>query len=271
MHKELERGWRLLNEEKMEEALQVITDFEKLEDITLEDKHYYRNLKGNALLQMGKFQESLGIAEQDYQESKSQNNLLFLIDSIFSKFLILFLLGGSWWAKLTELREEVVSCEKLLKSVSEEPPSEVEMREGFLYYMKGYFFFWGGNLDKAIEYHKKSLVIFKNYDNTLGSIRDNLHMLGVYYADKGELDLALDFHKKSLDLFKRSTIITNLQRGVAYNSIGNIYFQKSDLDQAIEYFEKSRKIIEQNTDHSSIIWSGDSYDSLIKAFLYTGF
>jgi len=270
MHKELGRGFRLLDEEKTEEASQVITDFEKLEDITLADRHYYRILKTMTFLNMGKFQESLRIIEQDYQESKSQNNLLFFIDSIFLKFIILFLLGGNWWAKLGEIREEVVSCEKLFKSVSEEPPSEVEMREGSLYYMKGYFFYWEGNLDKAIENHKKSLAIFKNYDILLGFIRDNLHMLGVFYGDKGELDLALDFHKKSLDLFKRSTIITKLQKGVTYNSIGNIYFQKSDLDQAIEYFEKSRKIMEQNTDYSSILWSGNSYDSLIKVFLSKG-
>ena len=45
MHKELERVLKLLNDGKEEEASHVINNFEKLKDITLEDKHYYRFLK----------------------------------------------------------------------------------------------------------------------------------------------------------------------------------------------------------------------------------
>ncbi|MFW9940742.1 MAG: tetratricopeptide repeat protein [Candidatus Thorarchaeota archaeon] len=269
MHKELERGWNLYIEGKIEEALQVLTDFEKLEEITLEDKHNYRLFKCNIFSSMGKFQESLQIAEQDYQESKSQNKLLFLIDSIFEKWFTLFMLGGEAWMALSgEIREDVVLSGKLLKSFTQEPPIEVRLRKGLLFFMKGYYFYWEGKLDKAIEYHKRSLAILENYDITATMIPFNLHILGVSYADIGELDLALDSHKKSLDLYKGSMIYTNSAKGVTYNSIGNIYFQKGALDQAIRYFEKSLKIMEQNTDHNSIWWSGNSYDCLIKVFLY---
>ncbi|MCK4383707.1 MAG: hypothetical protein KAW66_10465, partial [Candidatus Lokiarchaeota archaeon] len=93
MHKELKRVLDLFNEGKLEEALQIITNFGKLEDINQEDKHYYRYLNMTIFLHMGRFQECLKIAEEDYQESRNQNKPLFLIDSIWLKWIILFMLG----------------------------------------------------------------------------------------------------------------------------------------------------------------------------------
>ncbi|MHA2087425.1 MAG: tetratricopeptide repeat protein, partial [Promethearchaeota archaeon] len=271
MHKELERGLKLYNEGKYEEVMQVISNFEKLEEATLEDKHYCRVLKWQLFESMGNLQECLRIAEQDYQENKSQNRHLFLIDSIMAKFFTLFMIGGSDSPinPNSKVRGDVLLSERLLKSITQEHSIQVKLRKGLLFFMKGYFFYWEQNFDKALEQHKKSLAILVNYDVIASAlIPTNLHMLGLSYAAKGELDLALDFHKKSLDLFKGSTIVVDMARGVTYNSIGDIYFQKGVLDQAIRSFEKSLKLMEQHTYPNSIWWSGYSYDSLIKVFLF---
>ncbi|MFX1529665.1 MAG: tetratricopeptide repeat protein [Promethearchaeota archaeon] len=268
MHPELERVLKLLNDGKEEEASHIINNFEKLEDITLKDKHYCRFLKWQLFFNLGKLQESLRIAEQDYQENKSQNRHLFLIDSIVCKFFTLLLLG-KYNDLDSEVRKDVLLSEKLLKSITQEPSIEVNLRKGSLAAMKGYFFYWEQNFDKAIEKHKKSLSILENYDIVAsGMIPNNLHILGLCYGAKGELDLALESHKKSLDLYKGSTKGVDLARGVIYNSIGDIYFQKGVLDQAIRSFETSLKQMEQHTYRNSIWWSGYSYDSLIKVFLY---
>jgi tetratricopeptide (TPR) repeat protein len=267
MHKELERGFKLVNEGKLEEALQVIIDFEKSKELTPEDKHYFRTIKGWIIFQMGKLPESLIIAEQDYQESKTQNKILFLIDSICLRFFILFMIGGN--IKAGEAREDVLSSERLLKSITQEPSIEINLRKGFIIYMKGYYSYWEGSLDKAIKQFKKSLAIFENYElHSSVYTPSNLHILGMAYEAKGELDLALDSHKKSLDLYKASTITTNITKGITYSSIGNIYFQKGDLDQAIGYYEKNLKIMDQNTLWPAIFWVGASYDRLIKVLIY---
>ncbi|MHA2326334.1 MAG: tetratricopeptide repeat protein, partial [Promethearchaeota archaeon] len=274
IHPELERVWKIYNEGKVEEALQLLIDFEKLGDLTLEDKHYYRFLIGLIFLQMGRFQECLKIAEQDYHENKNQNKHLFLIDSILVKFSSLQSIGGPDSPMRVDnpnskIWEDVSLGEKLLESITQEHPDEFKLRKGFLFIMKGFFFYWRGNLDRAIELFKKSLAISENYD-VFGfeSKRFSLYLLGFFYGLKGELDLALDLHKKSLDLFKGSTRQINMTKGVTYNSIGQIYFQKGVLDQAISSFEKSLKLMEQNPDRNSIFWSGKSYDSLIKVLLY---
>ena len=190
MHKELKRVLDLFNEGKLEDALQLITNFEKLKDINQEDKHYYRYLNMSIFLHMGRFQECLKIVEEDYQESRTQNKPLFLIDSIWSKWIILFILG-----RFTEVWENILSIEKLLKSVSQEPPFEVRLREGFYYFIKGYWFYWEKKYDKAIEHHKKCLVIFNKYDLALGMALYTLSALGLSYREKGELNLALESFK----------------------------------------------------------------------------
>ncbi|MHA2036252.1 MAG: tetratricopeptide repeat protein [Promethearchaeota archaeon] len=271
IHPELERVWNLFNEGKLEEALQLLIEFEKLGDLNPEDKHYDRFLKSLLFFRMARFQESLKIAEQDYQESKNQQKHLFLIDSILSKFFTLFFLKdrGSPSVKNSEIRKDVEESTKLLKSVTQDPSNEVELREGFLFLMRGFMFYWENKLDQAIKLFKKSLAISEKYDTFGFDLnRSNLYVLGVSYAQKGELDLALDYLKESLDLYKGSTPIINNVKGVSYNNIGNIYFQKRNPDQAIRYFEKSLKIMEQNTDPPSISWSGRSYDCMITVFLH---
>jgi len=259
----LERVMNLLNDKKVEEAFQLITNFEKLRDSSPEDKHYSRLIKGLFLQNMGMFQEGFRIADQDYQESKSQNKPLFLIDSIFLKWSILLLLG-----RQSEAWEDVVLCEKLLKSAIQEPSFEVKMREGFILYMKGWFFSAEQKFDKAIEHHKKSLSIFENSELTLIFLPNNLNALGTSYAAKGELDLALEVHKKSLDLSIGNMMLTNVINGVTYHDIGAIFFQKGALEKAIEYFEKSLKIWEQLPLAVANTNVGLDYDNLIQVYLY---
>lgn len=293
MHNKLEQGWNLFNEGKLEESLQILTIFENLEDLNPEDKHYYRFLKGFIYCYMGRYQESLEIADQDYLESKSQNKVLFLIDSLYLKRSVvgwrrLYAAKGnldlllespeieedlvSSGKLLISLTKEIVSYEPLLKSLTEEPPLEVDLREGLLNFINGYTLFGEQKFDKAIEHHKRSLEIFENHDLTLSSVMVplTLNVLGHTYSLKGELDIALESHKRSLDLFRGNSIITIQAIGATYTNMGEIYFQKGDLDQAIENYEKSLKIVEYNSPYLLVAWVVRNYDCLIKVFLYKG-
>jgi tetratricopeptide (TPR) repeat protein len=262
MHKELERGWSLFHEGKIEEVLQLLLNFEKLEDLTPKDKHYYRFLKGVILINMGRFQESLKIADHDYQENKNQNKSLFLIDSIFIKWASLYLSVN------LEVWQDVVFCEQLLKSEIKEPSSEIELRKGFFYFMKGYLLKEEEDFDKVIELHKKSLIIAEKYDIAFFMLPMIFNLLGQTYTNKGELDLGLEYHKKCLDFPKGSNLINDMVNGSTINHIGEIYFQKGVLDQAIEYYKKSLKIFEQFTLAVAVNWVAINYYSMIRAFLY---
>ena len=105
---------------------------------------------------MGRFQECLKIAEKDYQESRKQNKPLFLIDSILLKWATKYITGS-----FAEVWEDVMSCEKLLKSIKKEPSSEIELRKGFFYFMKGYLLKEEEDFDNVIMLHKKKSANFK--------------------------------------------------------------------------------------------------------------
>ena len=132
--------------------------------------------------------------------------------------------------KAPKLWEDVVSCEKLLKSASQEPPYEVKLREGFLLFMKGYFHYWEQNYDKAIKHHKKSLVIIKKYELVLSIVPHNLNIIGGSYTAKGELDLALKYNKESLALFKGSSLLATLGKSGLYQNMGDPEYRTYQLD-----------------------------------------
>ncbi|MHA1986554.1 MAG: tetratricopeptide repeat protein [Promethearchaeota archaeon] len=268
IHEELERGMFLHNEGKIEEAIQIISNFERLENVSLEDNHYFRFLKANILSSKGNFQESLKIIEEDYQEQKEQKNLLFLIDSIVVKWGALLMLYGQKGAQ--EVREDVIFCEKLLKSVVEEPEVEVKLRKGFILYLKGYFFLWEQKFDKSIEHLKKSQDIFEDYETGLYILSINSHGLALSYGVIGELDFALKYEKKSLNLTKGSSFMAKYMKGVIYNNIGTIYFQMGDIDRAIKYYKKSLIDLVLPPNIQTISLVGNNFEGLISALLYKG-
>jgi len=263
MHEELRKGYDLLNNGKVEEALELINNFENQEHLESEDKHWYEMLKITLLLFIGKLPESLKIAEQGYQESMSHKNPLFTIDYFILKWGNFFLFG-----RAPELCNDVLSCEKLLKTVEREPPSEVKLREAFILYMKGFHLWWEGKFDEALENEKKCIELYENYDTFAYMLFFVFFVTGMIYTAKGEIDLALESHKKSLALSRGGYMFTNMINASSYQNIGEIYFQKGELDYAIEYYEKGLKIWEQFTYPMAFTFVGITYNSLIKAFLY---
>ncbi|MFW9825447.1 MAG: tetratricopeptide repeat protein, partial [Candidatus Thorarchaeota archaeon] len=250
------------NEGKFEEALQLATKFESLKDRTIDDIHYCRYLKAYILLYMGKLQESLKIAEQDYEENRKHRRSLFLIDSIFVKWSNLFFL-----ARVGETWDDVVLCETLLKSISQISPSEIELREGYYNHMRGGFYLWEQNLDKAMEYHKRALDIFEKYDSINSMIPCILAVLGTIYTFKGELETALKYHMQSIKYYQTqfsNSIVGKWYTAISYDNLGYIYYQQGKLGMALEYHEKSLKMWEQL---NSPIYVSGVYNRLINTLL----
>ncbi|MFW9878046.1 MAG: hypothetical protein ACFFG0_33615 [Candidatus Thorarchaeota archaeon] len=65
MPEEIRKGFRLIYEGKEEEAWHIIANWKKTECVKPEEKHWYNIFKSQLLYYMGKFQESLKIAEKE--------------------------------------------------------------------------------------------------------------------------------------------------------------------------------------------------------------
>ena len=59
-----------------------------------------------------------------------------------------------------------------------------------------------GELDRALEYHQKSLAIAKQLGNK-EVMANQYGNLGVVYQTRGELDQAIEYWEKSLALFQQ--------------------------------------------------------------------
>jgi signal transduction histidine kinase/DNA-binding response OmpR family regulator len=95
------------------------------------------------------------------------------------------------------------------------------------------------DLNKAIEYAKKSAEISENINYTTQQIK-GLHQLGKLYSFKKDYDQALTFHQKAL---KIATEYSN-PKAIAYSYInmGNVYSETSNEKLAKENFFNAIKI-----------------------------
>ena len=97
-----------------------------------------------------------------------------------------------------------------------------------------------GELDKALEYHNKSLTIKLNtHGENHPHVAISYNNMANLCSDKGELDKALEYHNKSLSI--RLNTLGENHPGVAnsYNNMANVYSDKGELDKALEYHSKS--------------------------------
>ena len=98
-----------------------------------------------------------------------------------------------------------------------------------------------GDLDGALDHHRRSLAIHERIGHLLGQA-DTLGNIGLVLQTRGALDGALEHHRKSLDIHER---IGRLE-GQA-NQLGNIGLvlrTRGDLDGALEHHRKSLAIHE---------------------------
>ena len=102
----------------------------------------------------------------------------------------------------------------------------------------------GGDwLDRALEYHKKSLSIRVNClgENHPG-VADSYHNIADVYSDQGELNKALNYYNKSLSIRLNCFGEDHPDFADSYNNIGNLYKDKCEFDKALNLFNKSLRI-----------------------------
>ncbi|MFC1852819.1 tetratricopeptide repeat protein [candidate division CSSED10-310 bacterium] len=117
------------------------------------------------------------------------------------------------------------------------------------FYRFGVVHYTRGNLDRALEFHQKSLAICEEIGDRQGIGTASNNIGNVYHA-RGNLDRALVFHQKSLTIGKE--IDDRQDIGKTLCNIGRVYHARGNLDQAIEFFQKSLAIFEEIGDRRNI-------------------
>jgi tetratricopeptide (TPR) repeat protein len=117
--------------------------------------------------------------------------------------------------------------------------------EGAAYNVAGIGYWVNGELDKAMEYHLKSLKIREDIGDKNG-IAQSLSNIGMLC--NGEQ--ALEYYNKSLRI--TDEIGDERGSGATAQKIGIIYWNKGEYDKALSYYEKSLKVAKKFDDRKVI-------------------
>ncbi|MFX1478822.1 MAG: tetratricopeptide repeat protein [Promethearchaeota archaeon] len=250
----------LVNEGKNKEIKEFFAKIEKRDDISLETKLRLKIYKCMLFRGSYRLKEALSLSEEVYKESKELDKPLLLIDSIFNKFMILFILGqrkGLW--------KYFIEGETFLKAGSKEFSSEINARRALLNYMRGHLYRNEGKLDPALQCFKESLAVLEkinpHYNPAFYEVPGMMMLIGMVYQSKGEFELALKYYKRCINYPKPPNKGLD---AICLNGIGMICYQQGDMNKAIEYSERSLKVLEKVLSYN---YTGSVFTSLIYYFL----
>ncbi len=99
-----------------------------------------------------------------------------------------------------------------------------------------------GDLDKALEYYKKSLKIKQNFDDKPG-IASTLSGIGLVYLDKGELTRAKEYLEEAMQILENYDKPTSLSHIIL--NLGLINLRLGKYEEAMTYYKKGLALAEK--------------------------
>ncbi len=278
-HKELIQAERLIEEGKIEKALQLVNDFGKQKDLSHHERIYYYTLKSRLAIYFWDRDENAKYAEKAYHESQNLENSLLLLDVYLQMSQSLI-----WNLKTKEAYDFIKKCEDLLEKLPQNLSTKLTKRKAYLLWEKGhYYYYQKGELEKAKEYAEQSLALRQELDLKAGivlsllqlgsfswllgdlnhaleyiesckKLASNLNLLallyhcyfhfGIIFSLKGELDRSLSYNERVLAFAEKQNDFS--LRFFTHNNIGTIYQEKGDYTRAFEHYEKSKIIAEEH-------------------------
>ncbi len=120
-----------------------------------------------------------------------------------------------------------------------------------------------GDYDKASEYFKDSLIVYKEECETSGvaMVYDNL---GDLYGEMEEYDRSIDYYQKSGDIYGDEK--NQYQKVISLMNRGVIYSLKKEWEKAANLYEQSKELAEKHRLPNMEAWS---LFNLGEAYIYT--
>ena len=232
MPEELVRVEKLINQANLEEALEIIENFEKKETLTHEDQLATLLLKGRIYSYNDQYRDAVKIGEIAYKMSQKLGRLLESIDALVLR---------SYIGDIDKALELILEAEKLLNSLTGKSTSDLSIQSANILSRKSWLYFYKMDLNTSLESNRQCLSLLKKRGNRF-EIASNFLIGGYIYWNLLELDAAFNYAMKSLDIMEE----LNFHRGIANSStlVSNIYLAKGDFNQALIFCKKSFSIKE---------------------------
>jgi len=275
---ELTRVRQLIDIAKLDDANQVITQFEEEGGHTFIDIIVCNLLKCELFSTRGLHEEVVKLAEQTYKES-----LGLKINSLSVDLLLTLALSLLCLYQTEKAHSITKQGEKLLKTLIEGQTGEYKQRKARIAFLKGWIYEQKLDANKALEQFELSLslreelgvkeeigmalygiahvYIFRksDYERALKSLKRCLILAeesegkfapgGPYfymaqiYGFKGDLDRSIMYAEQSLQIFR--DVNDKYMMARILNSLGESYTIKGELDQSIRFYEQSLELFRE--------------------------
>ena len=234
---ELLRAEKLIDDAKVNEAHELLNNFEKKESLTLHDKVASHLLRANLLFQQGRYEESLTLAEQSYNESLGLEKNILSVDCFINMAESLF-----WLRKLDRIFDVIIQGEELLKNLTQVLSSKRMKREAYLAYLKGLFYFYTGKIDLSLKCVKRSLDLaektdFKRLHATV------LWALAFSAKNSSDMDLSFSYIEKGVTIAKESKNKATI--ALCLMILGQNYHFIGDWERGLKIFKECLSIFEE--------------------------
>ncbi len=247
---ELTLAEKLIDDAKVNEAHELLDNFERKEGLTIHDKVSSHLLRADLLYQQGRYEESLSLAEQTYKESLGLGKNLQSVDCFIHMAKSLRSLR-----KPDKSLDVIIQGEELLKNLPQVLSSEGMKREAFIAFLKGYYYEDIGKIDLNLNYLRQSLELGEKTDFkrlnalTLRALAWNTAMF------KGDMDLAFAYIKKGVAIAKESKNKFTIAQCLL--NLANIYYFLGDWEKSLKISKECLSIYEEldNKERTSVVFN----------------
>ncbi|MFW9822519.1 MAG: hypothetical protein ACFFE4_06270 [Candidatus Thorarchaeota archaeon] len=241
---ELVLARQLLDEDRYQETLDVLNEFEKKDNLSKEDMIESLLIKGWLYFTIGQFVDAINITEQAFQLSKDESNSIKCFDCLFLKGRIEESLGED------ELPLILNKLNKVYLSIKDISPLEKTKREANLNLIEGLVSYYiEVDYEKAVESYNKYLALYEKVGNEI-EIAEALSVLARLSFGSTDLNNSLKYAKKSLSYKK----IRKRDKNTSYYYLSFISAARGELNLAMEYLDQLQIISDEINNKYGSIW-----------------
>ncbi|MHA1930989.1 MAG: tetratricopeptide repeat protein [Promethearchaeota archaeon] len=276
MSDELIHAEQLMNDGKLEEAYEFLSNIEEKNKLLPIDQLSVLILKGKIFGFKRQFKKSVELGELAYQLSKGLGVNTKRIDALLLKANVAFLGELDVDLKYTLEAEDLLKFElNQSSSLILERKTDISYIRAVIHYLKGnlkvaleltmeclsihekknrkdirvayfllhiaFIYIYLGEYDKGLYYAERSLALQKKLGNKFG-IAASMLQIGIIYANKGELNESIKFARQALSVGE----ISNRDKSLALFLLGGNYNEKGEVDRAIKYYEQGFLLADEN-------------------------
>jgi len=235
---ELVQARQLIDDAKVNEAHELLNNFERKEGLTLQDKVSSHVLRTDLLFQQGRHKEVLKLAEETHDMSLGLGKNLQSVDCFI-------LMAGSlvWFGKPDKALDILTQGEELLKNLTQVLSSEYMKREASIARIKGRYYYRKPNIELTFKYLKQSLELGEKTDFKkliAIALRELSEVISKY---KGDMDLAFEYAKKGVAIAKESKNKFTIAQCLLV--LGEISRFTGDWEGGLKFYNQSLSIYEE--------------------------